>query len=99
MFCIVFGVHINLNRRVTSSRANTDWRGDKLAGEELRNNNAKTLRARLVFSPRFETSTAFRLLTPPGSVLIVAPLQSVGEFSRVFSSVGEKLFCKITVDS
>jgi len=37
------------------------------------------------FQMTAEADTAFRLLTRPQSVPIVAALQSVGEFSRVFS--------------
>ncbi len=36
------------------------------------------------------TNTAFRLLTPPQSIPIVAALQSVGAFSHAFSNAEEK---------
>jgi len=58
--------------------------------EDLRRNNAKTLWATFFYAA-IGASTAFTLLTRRQSIPIVAPLQSVGEFSRAFSrTFGEK---------
>jgi hypothetical protein len=76
---------ISCRPKTDTTIANIDWSGDKLVGEKSRRNSAKTLRATFFFNLVIEASTAFRLLTPLQSVPIVTALQSVGEFSRVFS--------------